>query len=125
MPELAGLIEAGASRDMLLPVVRSVAGKIAEKGTEIVSLSCTHFPFVQDLFEECLRETGSSAVIFDPAEAVATEVAAQFPINGQGTLRFLVSKETPVFAAHVERLFGGTPYTIEPAGSIYWALKNS
>ena len=93
------------------------------RGAEIVSLSCTHFPFAKDLFEECLREAGSAAEVFDPAEAVAEEASARFSSGGKGGLNFLVSKDSPVFAAHVERLFGGEPYTISPAGSIYWALK--
>jgi len=125
VPELAGLIESGAPPEKLLPVVHAAALHAAALGAEIVSLSCTHFPFVRDLFEEYLREAGSAAQVFDPAEAVAAEVARRFPADGNGTLHFLVSKESPVFKAHVRRLFAGIPHTIEPAGSIYWALKNS
>jgi glutamate racemase len=124
IPELAGLIEKGATADEMRHVIRPVMQDVIARGADIVSLSCTHYPFVKELFERSLIEQGSKAEVFDPAEAVAEEVEKRFSDRGSGILRFLLSKESPVFDAYVERLFGDTRYTIEEAGSIYWALKS-
>lgn len=122
IPELAGLVERGASEEELRPVVCVAVEEALAKGGKILSLSCTHYPFAKHLFEACVREEGSDAEVFDPAESVAAEAVRRFKNEGEGSLRFLVSKESPAFTAQVERLFGKTGYTIEPAGSIYWAL---
>jgi glutamate racemase len=121
LPTLAGLIEGGASSEEMYPIVREAVS--AAIGTEILSLSCTHYPFVRELFERAVQEGEGVAEVFDPASAVAEEVAVRFPTGGGGKLRFLISKESTVFNAYAERLFKGISYTIEPAGSIYWALK--
>ena len=123
IPPLAGLIEKGASREDLYPIVREAVREAVAKNAGIISLSCTHYPFVRELFEKSLREEQSTADIFDPASAVAREVLKRFPIQGEGTLRFLVSKKSSVFDSYVEALFKTTPHTIEQAGSIYWSLK--
>ena len=123
IPPLADLIEKGASAEEIRPVVERAVKEAVERGAEIISFSCTHYPFVKNLFEDALQKEKSAAVLFDPAEAVAQEAARRFGMEGNGTLRFLVSKESPIFESHVERLFGSAPYSIDPAGPIYWALK--
>jgi glutamate racemase len=122
IPPLAGLIEKGASQEEMQQVIDVSVQEALASGAEIISLSCTHFPFVRDLFELALKINGSDAYIFDPAESVASEVASRFSKEGTGTLRLLVSKKSPVFEQHAAKLFGPS-LTVEEAGSIYWALK--
>jgi len=123
VPTLAGLIERGAPDDELLSVVRPAVQDAVARGAEVLSLSCTHFPLVRDMFEACLREDGSAAGVFDPADAVAAEAARVFSSDGAGSLRFMVSGPAEVFAQRVAELFPDLPHRVEDAGSIYWALK--
>lgn len=125
VPELAGRIEAGASREEMFPIIDAALRRAVEVGAEIISLSCTHYPFVKEMFEESLARAGSKVVVFDPAEAVAGEVEARFSGEGEGRLRFLISKDSSVFRNYVEKLFRDAPHTVEVAGSIYWSLKTS
>lgn len=129
VPALAGLIEAGASRAQIKMSVEEAAAKMIDRGAEIISLSCTHYPFVSEIFAECLKEQGSDIELFDPADAVAQEVANRFDVVGEGLpaqagkLRFVVSKESPVFSKYVEQLFSGADYSIEVAPPVYHVLK--
>jgi glutamate racemase len=122
-PELAGLIETGGSGEHIHEVIHDVVKKAVEHNADILSLSCTHYPFVRDIFEECARELKSGISMFDPAGAVADEVVKRFPTEGAGNIRFLVSKESSIFATYVKQLFNDGPHTIEQTGSIYSALK--
>lgn len=135
VPSLAGLIERGTAREEVKPVVARAVEEALHRGAEILSLSCTHFPFVRSAFEEVLREKGSSVEIFDPAESVAEEALRRFDTKGEGLppacagmaqagkLLFFISKESPVFRSYAEKLFSDSPFSIEIAPSIYWSLK--
>ncbi len=130
VPELAGLIEKGALREEIKPVVARAVVESITAGAKTISLSCTHFPFVRSLIEECISEAGAPMGIFDPSDAVAGEVSTRFITEGEGLpaqagkLRFLISKESSVFRKYVQDLFGNTPYAIEIAAPIYHSLKS-
>ena len=100
-------------------------GQVRGVGITTISLSCTHFPLIKDIFEECVREVGSEAEVFDPAEAVAERVARAFAAEaeGSGAVRFLISAPSLVFEREVAALFPNEKHAIELSGSIYWALK--
>lgn len=129
IPSLAGLIERGAIHAEIKPVVAEAVESALQMDAEILSLSCTHYPFVRNIFEEILKDKKSMAEIFDPAESVAEEAVRRFDTEGEGLpaqagkLLFLISKESPVFRSHAEKLFSDSPFSIEIAPSIYWALK--
>ena len=140
LPTLAGLIEKGAGREEMKAAVREgitlalfgrhpspqSSPREGRGGNPLtISLSCTHFPLIKDIFEECVREAGSDAEVFDPAEAVAERVAREFAAEaeGSGAVRFLISAPSPVFEREVAALFPNEKHTIELSGSIYWALK--
>jgi glutamate racemase len=56
-PELAGSIEAGASRDRLRALVERYVGELLAKldtAPDCVILGCTHYPLVADLFTSAL-----------------------------------------------------------------------
>lgn len=123
IPELAGCVERGVSADVMRPLIERAVREAVEKKAEIISLSCTHYPFVRGLFEEAIQSGGGDASLFDPAEFVATEALRRFGNKGEGRLRFLLSQDSAVFRNYVHALFGDMPHTIEEAGSIYWSLK--
>lgn len=125
VPALASLIENGANREDIKTLVGQAVIEAVEKGAEIISLSCTHYPFARNVFEQFLFRTRvlNKIEIFDPANAVAEEVAGRFDTSGQGRLRFMVSKRSPVFSKYVEQLFSDADYSIEVAPPVYHVLK--
>lgn len=122
-PPLASLIEKGAPLSEIRPVIEKAAAEILERGAEVLCLSCTHYPFVLEIFEAVLKEKKSSVEIFDPAESVAEEAVHRFDTKGEGRMLFLISKDSSVFRSYVQKLFSDSSYILEVAPSIYWALK--
>lgn len=100
LPELAGAIEQGAPTEDIERIIRDGFAEVPKP--ELLLLACTHYPLVQDAFERVL-----GVPTFDPAVAVAERVEQWYwPREaGTGTLRFLVSKESPVFARFVQQFF--------------------
>ncbi|MEK9167755.1 MAG: hypothetical protein AAB769_00255 [Patescibacteria group bacterium] len=108
IPELAGAIERGAPRDEIISIVAR-AVSVLPRDTDVVSLSCTHYPFVQDIFIEEIARAGLAAETFDPADSVAEEVCVGCEKNGNGTARFILSKDSAVFRDTLSRIFVGSP----------------
>lgn len=105
VPELAGAIERGASAEEVHTIIeRAIAPHAGAYDTLV--LGCTHYPLVMDSFRAVV---GNGVRVFDPAAAVAAATAARIPDEaaGQGTMRFLVSRETPVFRSSVAARFTG------------------
>lgn len=121
IPELAGLIEKGAPQEEIKPHIEKGVAEALSHGAKTLSLSCTHFPFVQGLFEDCLTET--EVILFNPAEDVAAEATRRFGTDGTGALHFLMSRDSGVFRKYVADLCGDVHYTIAVAKPIYYALK--
>lgn len=76
-----------------------------------IILACTHFPLALSSFRKVLGDVP----FFDPAKAVAERVKRQlWPREvGNGSLRFLVSKDTPQFRSHIVTTLPDATYTIE------------
>ena len=111
IPKLAGAIEFGISaKDQELLIAAAFAAHDMKKYGAII-LACTHYPLALTSFREVLGDMP----FFDPAEAVAERVKKQlWPREvGDGKLRFLVSRDTPQFRAHVARVLPDATYTIE------------
>ena len=123
IPELAGAIERDDPSEIIEAIVSEAVSQALKYHPEIIALCCTHYPFVMDVFKKCVDEQGSKAVIFDPAFAVVDEVLKRFNTKGGGFLRFLVSKDTPVFRRYVEDYFGSYPHSIEVSDSIVAILN--
>ena len=115
LPELAGLIENGASAEILRPVIGAGVRLALDEQAQVLSLGCTHFPLVRDLFEEYVRDSGSTVEVFDPSDTVAEAVALKFPHEGNGSIQFLLSAPSHAFERHVRQLFSDIPYTIRLA----------
>ena len=103
--DLAGAIERGAPREDIRAIVAHAISEIP-RDTDILSLSCTHYPFVSDLFIEEIARAGLSAETFNPADSVAAEVCTGCEMSGAGKMRFIVSQDSPTFAALVKEHFG-------------------
>lgn len=113
IPELAGAIEMGTSDAEIEEVVRAAFGGADVPPFDTLILGCTHFPLVTDIFHTVLAEKKDAVEVFDPAGPVAAEALKRFGGDGEGTLRFLVSKDSESFRNRVQSLFPENPYTIE------------
>lgn len=107
VPELAGAIESGAPRATIASIVARAVAELS-RDIDVVSLSCTHYPFVRDIFIEEIARQGLSAETFDPADSVAEDVCVGCETLGEGKTRFLISRDSPVFRRLAEEHFGNT-----------------
>ena len=111
IPKLAGAIEFGVSAtDQERLIAAAFAPYDLEKYGALI-LACTHYPLAGASFRKVLGEVP----FFDPAEAVAERVKRQlWPREvGDGTLRLLVSRDTPQFRAQAAKMLPDASYLIE------------
>lgn len=101
IPELAGAIEAGKPDDDLRGIIKEALKEKDMEDFDILLLGCTHYPIVEHLFREIV---GPDIEIYDPAIAVAQQVARQFDIHGSGVATFLFSQENQVTRHSIEKL---------------------
>lgn len=104
VPLLAGALERGASEEECDGIVRAALAGMPEGEYAAIILGCTHFPFAYQSFKKVV---GEDMLIIDPAEAVAMKVLKRFwPREvGDGKAEFIVSADTPAFAAALRATF--------------------
>jgi len=109
IPGLAGAIEFGKS-DTEIEEIITGAFK-AQDAADTVIFGCTHYPLVAPLFSKVLPDVQ----FFDPALAVAERAQELFwPQEvGDGTTKFLISKDSAHFRDLVSTLFPNTTYEVE------------
>lgn len=112
IPELAGAIEHGASEAELDPMIAAALADVPTDSYDTVLLGCTHYPLAVEAFRRALPP---SVAIVDPAAAVAAHAVARFSdeAQGQGTMRFLLSKDSAVFRDLAGRIFPGMHQAFE------------
>lgn len=113
VPELAGLIEFGASDDNIRHLVHEVFSKRQGRKYDGIILGCTHYPLVRHVIEDEAKKFFGPVDIIDPGEAVAEEAVRRFDVEGSGKTQFLISKDSDTFRKRVSELFPDTSYTIE------------
>ncbi len=103
-PDLGRAIEFGASEAEIEQIIRSGFEQIPKGSFRILVLACTHYPLVLSVFKRVL---GEDVLIFDPADAVAERVEKQwFPREAaNGSIKFLISKDSPTFRGFVKEFF--------------------
>ena len=119
-PELARMIEAGASRAELKAVVEAHVAALSKRigrAPDRAILGCTHYEIVGDLFREALPP--GTPLIHQPqatAEALGLYLAAhpEFDPGSGGTRRFLTTGKPGAQHSLVET-FWGAPLTFEAA----------
>jgi glutamate racemase len=115
LPRLVGLIEEGATTDLMVDMVVDVLAPYAARPFTHVLLGCTHYPLVVQVFEAALTRVGMDVVITDPAHAVAAAALRRFDVSGTGTTRFLLSRESDLFQRYAPCSPGDTGCTFTPA----------
>jgi len=111
IPDLAAAIEFGGSDREMENIIRDAFKDTRMGSFDVLVLACTHYPLVNHIFE---RVVGSPR-LFDPALAVGERVRRQlWPREvGDGTTRFIISKNSQFFRDRVARLFPGGELSIE------------
>ncbi len=113
MPDLAGLIEFGASEVEIEKNIQQALKGVDTASIDVILLSCTHYPLVEEIFKKVLGK--SKTVLFDPAEEVARRVQEHVWQQeiADGTTTFLLSKDSDIFRGRVHSLFPNMQYTVE------------
>ena len=119
-PELAGLIEQGASRDLLAGAVESHVKAISQRigrAPDRAILGCTHYEIVADLFKAALPP--GTPLIHQPdatADALARYIVRhpEFDVGSHGARRFLTTGRPGAQSSLVEAFWGG-PLSFEGA----------
>ena len=111
IPDLAAAIEFGSSEEEVEKIIWSAFKDVRMDDFDVLILACTHYPLVTHVFERIC----GPARLFDPALAVGERVKRQlWPREiGDGTMRFVISADSPVFRNRVASLFPGDEMTIE------------
>ncbi len=111
IPGLAGAIEAGKPHEEQETIIADAFKGVEPGSFDMLVLACTHYPFASVPFRNVLGDIA----LFDPALAVAQRVERQcWPREaGNGTTKFLISKESPEFRRLAEELFPNSGYSIE------------
>jgi len=112
IPDLAPAIEFGKTEDEMRGLIKDAFMGVDFSVVDVLVLACTHYPLVSKLFEEIIPK---SVAVFDPAVAIAARVEKRFwPREaGNGTLKFLISKDSEQFRTLVANLFPQEKYLIE------------
>lgn len=113
IPGLAGAIEFGAPIAEIEDIIRSAFSERRGERYDGLILGCTHYPLIRKSIEAAARAYFGDIHIIDPAFPVVENVLENFAIEGKGTTRFLISKESAPFRARVKELFGESGVTIE------------
>lgn len=103
-PALVPIVESGESKsERARRAVATVCRPILGARCDTVILGCTHFPHLQEWFEEAL---GPDVAIIDPALGTADEVVQVVGAGNAGTSRLIVevSGSADDFAANAKQL---------------------
>lgn len=111
IPDLAAAIEFGKSEEEIEHIIREAFKNVQISNFDVLILACTHYPLVIEIFRRILGEIN----IFDPAIAVGDRVKRQlWPSEvGDGTMHFIISKDSQPFRDRVALLSFGDKSVIE------------
>lgn len=105
VPELAGAIEREEPRERMTAIIRAALQSRKGKTYDKVLLGCTHYPLVADEIAAVAGEFFPGAALLDPADAVADEAVKRFACNGQGSVQFLITRDSHAFRNRVAPMF--------------------
>lgn len=102
IPDLASAIEFGAKEEEIERIIRDAFADTRLDNFDAVVLACTHYPLVTHVFERVL----GPVPLYDPASEVGERVKRRlWPREvGDGTVRFLISKDSPHFRDRIASL---------------------
>lgn len=98
LPDLVSYIESGKSEEEIKKLLEKYKEGANIFPAELILLGCTHYPLVQNLFEEVF-----SLPTYNPAASVAKEVLTKFNCEGEGREKILFSKDTTQTELYTKR----------------------
>lgn len=105
VPELAGAIEREEPTERITTVIREAMQAREGRTYDKILLGCTHYPLVADEIEAVAHDLFPGALLLDPADAVADEAVRRFACEGQGSVQFLISRDSHAFRNRVAPMF--------------------
>ncbi len=97
-------------------LLRQFITPLIEQGADTLVLGCTHYPFLRDTIQ---RVAGDGVTLFDPAEAVARELARRLADSGSltaqtelGSVQFFTSGDVAQAQAVMSHLWDA-PLTVQ------------
>lgn len=105
VPGLAGAIEDEKPDTEIRRIVTEAFATLKGKTYDKILLGCTHYPLVRDEIESVAAGLFPGASLLDPADAVAEEAAERFACDGQGSIQFLISRDSHGFRNRVAPMF--------------------
>ena len=95
-PGWAALVESGITGgEEARALIAEHLAPVLREGADTLVLGCTHYPF---LIEEISARAGAQVVIFDPAPAVARQIARNARQAGAGITRYLTTGDPDRFS---------------------------
>ncbi|HEY4502284.1 MAG TPA: glutamate racemase [Candidatus Paceibacterota bacterium] len=104
IPQLVPAIEGEFPKQEIQNIISDALKEI--HSFDILLLGCTHYPLVQDIFEDILMSQGRKASVFNPAGVVSREAIDRFHKDEHGELTFLLSAPSPSFEKRARALLG-------------------
>lgn len=113
LPELVRKIEAGADHSSMYRYLEVMLEPYVGGGYTHLLMGCTHFPLAREAFEDALRTLGMNVRLVDPAYAVVDAVCARYATEGQGTTRYVLSRDSAFFRSRADMPSLGTRRTFQ------------
>lgn len=113
IPALAGAIEFEKPIEEIADIVHDALQERAGASYDAIILGCTHYPLVRETIAEEVEKFFGPVELIDPADAVAAEVCERFCITGEGTVRFIISKDSHAFRNRIAPYFLETQCSLE------------
>lgn len=95
-PNLAVAIETNNTIE-ILKEIQKILSECEQQDSEILSLSCTHYPLVKEMFITSAQKQNFTIEIFDPSTKVAQEVTNTVTNTGHGTFKAYTTNFNPHF----------------------------
>lgn len=114
MGNLAGLIESGASDDVLRASIETSFQHIDSNAFDVVVLACTHYPLIESLFASVIQN--KNIILFDPAEEIAEKAKDLWwpQESSEGAAHYILSANSPFFRTTLANIYkDNTSYTVE------------
>ena len=111
IPDLATAVEFGSSEEEVERHIREALAGVPLQDFDLLILACTHYPLVEHVF----RRVVGSLALYDPAMAVGERVKHRlWPREiGDGTMHFIISKDSQPFRDRVAAFLPAGTFSIE------------
>lgn len=105
IPNLASAIEDGKKEDEIAGIIRAAFEDNKGSTYDKILLGCTHYPLAREIIEREAAVFFPGTQILDPADAVAEEALQRFACEGEGSVQFLISRDSHEFRNRIAPMY--------------------